>query len=77
MNLFKNKAFQVQLVNTKNQEEESPGVEVLTANPEEIAQIATDFAVKTIVAVGAVFAANRLLSTACEIAVVVTKAKLK
>lgn len=77
MNLFRNRAFQVTLVNTKKPEEESPDVEVLTADPETIGKIATDFAVKTIGAVGVVFAANRLLSTACEIAVTVTKAKLK
>lgn len=75
--MFKNKAVQVTLVNTKKQEAETPAVEVLTANPEEIAKIISDVAVKTIGAIGIVFAANRVLSTACEIAVVVTKAKLK
>lgn len=75
--MFKNKAVQVTLVNTKKQEEESPAVEVMTASPEEIAKIATDFAVKTIGAIGIVFAANRVLTTACEIAVVITRAKLK
>lgn len=77
MKLFKNKAVQVTLVNTNTHEAEASAVEVLTASPEEIAKIATDFAVKTIGAIGLVFAANRVLSTACEIAVVVTKAKLK
>jgi hypothetical protein len=76
--MFKNKAIQVQLVNTKKQEAEAPAtVETLTVDPEQIAKIATEYTVKAIGAVGLAFAANRLLSTACEIAVVVVKAKCK
>lgn len=74
--MFKNKAIQVQLVNTKKQEAAEP-VEALTVDPEQIAQIAAEYTVKTIGAIGIAFAANRLLSTACEIAVVVVKAKFK
>ena len=75
--MFKDKAFQVKIVNTKKQEAESPAVEAVTVDPEQIAQIATEYTVKAIGAVGIAFAANRLLSTACEIAVVVAKAKFK
>ena len=75
--MFKNKAIQVQLVNTKKQTEETPVVETLTVDPEQIAQIATEYTVKAVAAVGAVVAANRVLKTACEIAVVFAKAKFK
>jgi hypothetical protein len=75
--MFKDKAFQVKIVNTKKQEAESPAVEAVTVDPEQIAQIATEFTVKAIGAVGIAFAANRVLKTACEIAVVVAKAKFK
>lgn len=74
--MFKDKAFQVKIVNTKKQEAAEP-VEALTVDPEQIAQIATEYTVKAIGAIGIAFAANRLLSTACEIAVVVAKAKFK
>lgn len=74
--MFKDKAFQVKIVNTKKQEAAEP-VETLTVDPEQIAQIATEYTVKAIGAIGIAFAANRLLSTACEIAVVVAKAKFK
>lgn len=74
--MFKNRAVQVKLVNTKN--EESPATTVIeTVDPEKIAQIATEFTIKTIGAVGAVIAANKVMSTICEIAVVAAKAKLK
>jgi len=75
--MFKNKAIQVQLVSTKKQEEVPVIAETLTVDPEQIAKIATEYTVKTIGAIGIAFAANRLLSTACEIAVVVVKAKCK
>jgi len=75
MNVFKNRAFQVKLV--KTDEADTPIPEVETMDPEQIAQIATEFTIKTIGALGAVIAANRILSTACEIAVIAAKAKFK
>jgi hypothetical protein len=75
MNIFKNRAVQVSLVKTDNADDPTPDVE--TVNPQEIAQIATDFTIKTIGALGVVIAANRILSTACEIAVIAAKAKFK
>lgn len=76
--MFKNRAVQVSLVNTKkaveNGIEEAPVTEV---DPEQIAKIATEYTIKTIGAIGAVIAANRVLSTICEIAVVAAKAKIK
>jgi hypothetical protein len=76
--MWKNRAVQVSLVNTKKAAES--GVEetpVQLVDPEQIAQIATEYTVKTIGAIGAVIAANKLLSTICEIAVVAAKAKIK
>ena len=76
--MFKNRAVQVKLVNTKNAAES--GTEDTPIEPVDygaIAKIATDYAVKTIGAIGAVIAANKVLSTACDIAVIAAKAKIK
>lgn len=76
--MFKNRAVQVKLVNTKKTAES--GAEDTTVEPVDyaaIAKIATDYTVKTIGAIGAVIAANKVLSTACEIAVITAKAKIK
>jgi hypothetical protein len=76
--MWKNRAVQVSLVNTKKAAES--GVEetpIQLVDPEQIAQIATEYTVKTIGTIGAVIAANKLLSTICEIAVVAAKAKIK
>lgn len=62
----------------QHQERGIPATTVIeTVDPEKIAQIATEFTIKTIGAVGAVIAANKVMSTICEIAVVAAKAKLK
>lgn len=76
--MFRNHAFQVKMVNTKKDVE--PGTDpapVTIVNPVQIAEIATDYTIKTIGAIGVVFAANKVLSTICEIAVVAAKAKIK
>lgn len=76
--MFKNKAVQVSLVNTKkageNNVEQTP---VEPVNYEKIAEIATKFTIKTIGTIGAVIAANKVLTTACDIAVIAAKAKIK
>lgn len=77
MNPFKNYTVQAKLVKTNAQDAEAPVAETATVDPVQISQIATDITMKAIGAIGIAFAANRLLSTVCEIAVVVTKAKLK
>jgi hypothetical protein len=76
--MFKNKAVQVSLVNTKKVAESN--VESTPVNPVDyaaIAKIATDYTVKTIGAIGAVIAANKVLTAACDIAVIAAKAKIK
>jgi hypothetical protein len=75
--LFNKKALQVSVVNKKDIE---PNTDAAPAEPVDyakIAEIATEFTVKTVTAVGAVIAANKLLNTACEIAKIAAQAKLK
>lgn len=76
--MFKHKAFQIKMVDDRkdaeNITEETP---VNTVNPAEIAQIAADYTVQTVVAVGAVIGAHKLLTTVCDIAVLAAKAKFK
>lgn len=76
--MFKNKAFQIKMVDDRKDAEniidETP---VNTVNPAEIAQIAADYTVQTVVAVGAVIGAHKLLTTVCDIAVLAAKAKFK
>jgi hypothetical protein len=76
--MLRNHAFQVKLVNTKkNAENPTELTNEKTVDPTQIAEIATEYTIKTIGAIGAVFAANKVLSTICEIAVVAAKAKIK
>ena len=72
---FKNRAVQIKMVNTNI--ENSDATNNTPMDPELIAKIATDFTVRTVGAVGAVIAGHKVLSTICEIAVIVAKAKLK
>lgn len=72
--MFKNRSIQMKFVKDNDAPE---GTDVTTINPEQIAQIATEYTVKTIGAIGVVVAANRVLKTICEIAIVTAKAKIK
>ena len=74
---LKNAAVQIKMVNTKKQDADPQVAEEIAVDPEKIAQIATEFAAKTIGAVGVVIAANRVLNTICDIAIIAAKAKLK
>jgi hypothetical protein len=74
--MFKNRSIQMKFV----KDADTNGAEttvVNTVDPAEIAKIATDYTVKTIGAIGAVVAANKVLSTICEVAVIAAKAKIK
>lgn len=75
--MFKNRAFQVKMVNTKNEAQADNEVDVVNVNPEEIAKIATEYTIKAIGAIGAVVAANKVLNTICEVTVIAAKAKFK
>lgn len=76
MNLFKNKVVTIAL-DEKPKPADAPTTEVVSTNPDEIIQIITESAVKTIGAIGVVIAGHKILSTVCDIAVIATKAKLK
>lgn len=54
---------------------DTPTIEAPTTDPQEIAQIATDAAVKVIGAAGVVAVGYKLVSTVCEIAKIAAKAK--
>jgi hypothetical protein len=73
-----NRALQVQVV---KKPKDHNSVEVLDAvshvDPEQIAKIAKDYTAHVAITVGVVVAANRILKTACEIAVIAAKAQLR
>lgn len=73
--MFKNRTLQMKIV--KDAEPGAEQTEVKIVDPKEIAEIATEYTLKTIGAVGAVIAANKILNTICEVAVIAAKAKLK
>lgn len=76
MNLFKNKVVTIAL-DEKQKPADVQTTEVVSTNPEEIAQIITESAVKILGVAGAVIAGHKILSTVCDIAVIAAKAKLK
>jgi hypothetical protein len=73
--MFKNRSIQMKFVKDAEPGTDTPDVTVV--DPEQIAKIATEYTIKTITVVTAAIAANRVLKTVCEIAVVAAKAKLK
>lgn len=73
--MWKNRSIQMKIV--KDAENTSDAPEVKVVDPTQIAEIATDFTIKTIGAIGAVIAANKILNTICEVAVITAKAKIK
>jgi len=75
MSMFKNRHMQVKFV--KDVEVPSDDVETVSVDPAEIAQIAVESAIKVATVVGGVIAANRVLKTICEVAVIAAKAKIK
>lgn len=76
LNPLKHGALQIKLVSTKTPKSDAATPESTPVDTEEIAKIATDAAVKIIGAIGIAFAANRILTSVCEVAVHVAKAKL-
>lgn len=73
--MFKNRAFQVKMVKDNGATPDS--VEIKTVEPTQIAEIVVESATKIAMVVGGVIAANRILKTTCEVAVVIVKAKIK
>jgi hypothetical protein len=54
---------------------DAPAPEPISTNPDEIATIITESAVKVVGAIGAVAFGYKLISTACDIAKIAAKAK--
>lgn len=73
--MFQNRHMQVKFVKDNGATPED--IEVKTVDPAQIAEIVVEAATKTAIVIGGVVAANRVLKTICEVAVVVTKAKIK
>lgn len=73
--MFRNRHFQVKLAKDGDSTPEN-GI-VMSMEPKEIAEIATETVFKTVAMIGGVVAANRVLKTLCEIAVITAKAKIK
>lgn len=73
--MFKNRSVQVKLV--KDADNSTAPTEIKVVDPREIAEIATEYTMKTIGTIGAVIAANKLMNTICEVAVIAAKAKIK
>jgi hypothetical protein len=74
--MFKNRAIQMKFVKDADTNVAEQTV-INTVDAAEIAKIATDYTVKTIGTIGAVIAANKVLNTICEVAVIAAKAKIK
>lgn len=75
--MFKNKAIQMSVVN-KKEADQAPGTDtVKSVDYVKIAEIATDSAVKIVAVTGAAIAANKVLTTICDIAKIAAQAKLK
>lgn len=73
--MFKNRHFQVKIA--KDDDMPETDFEVKTVDLTEIAQITVESTIKIATVVGGVVAANRVLKTICEVAVIAAKAKIK
>lgn len=76
--MLRNRAVQVSLV---KKDSNQTAIDVMDAvprvNPDQIHQIMKDYTTHVAVTVGAVIVGNRLLKTACDIALIAAKAKLR
>lgn len=75
--MFKNKAIQMSVVDKKDAETAPGTVTVKSVDYVKIAEIATESAVKIVTVAGAAIAANKVLTTVCDIAKIAAQAKLK
>jgi predicted CoA-binding protein len=73
--MFKNRTMQVKF--TKDKDLPNDNYDTMPVDPAEIAEIITENTIKAVAVIGGVVAANRVLKTICEIAVVAAKAKIK
>lgn len=76
--MLKNFAVQTRVVRTKKANaEDSDGSVAESVDILEIAQIVAETAIKTTAIITGFVAANKVLSTICDIAVITAKAKIK
>lgn len=75
--MFNKKAIQMTLVDRKDADQATGTDTVKSLDYVKIAEIATDSTIKIVKVAGAAFAANKVLTTVCEIAKVAAQAKLK
>lgn len=75
--MFQKKALQVSVVNKKDAATGSETIESKPVDYAKIAEIATECTVKIVGMTGAMIAANKVLSTFCDIAKIAAQAKLK
>jgi len=75
--MFKKKAIQMTIVDRKDAESATGTDTVKTVDYAKIAEIATECTVKIVGVTGAMIAANKVLSTFCDIAKIAAQAKLK
>ena len=73
--MLKNRAFQVQMVRTGNEDPHNTPTETRSMDPELISQLVQDHVYQTTVVVGTAVIATKVLSTLCEIAIIAAKAK--
>lgn len=75
--MFGKRALQIKMVKTHNDETLDEAADFSRLEPDEIIEIAQELIVHTAVAVGAVYAATRVVKTICKIAEIVVKANLR
>lgn len=75
--MFKNHAFQVQMVKKNGKKNQTETDEALHVDPELINTIVKDQVQNAALAVGSVVLASKLLNTVSEIAIIAAKAKFK
>jgi hypothetical protein len=73
--MFKNRTMEVKF--KKDNDLVNDDADINTVDPAEISQIITEATIKTVAVVGGVVAANRVLKTICEVAVIAARAKFK
>lgn len=74
--MFKNRALQVRMVKS-NPQDSTDATVVHNLDPEQINMIAKEQIKNVAIAVGAVVAGSKFLSTVSEIAIITAKAKIK
>lgn len=76
--MLKNFKVETRLVRAKKANAENPeDITVESVDPVEIVQIVAETTIKTVGIIAGIMAANKVLTTVCDISVIVAKAKIK